>query len=96
MRTLRARMPASDVAPAAVPAAELPWVEASAARLTRDLRRAGYSVVGDLADLAPRTDRPAPAGAPVADQQVLDLAIGMLVDPSWRTTVRTREGRAER
>lgn len=96
MRTLQARMPGTDVAPAAVPASELAWVEASAARLTRELSRAGYPVVGDLADLVPRTDRPAPAGAPgAADQQVLDLAVGMLVEPGWRTARGTTEGRAE-
>ena len=97
MRTLRSRMPGGGVAPVAVPAAELPWVEASARRLTRELSRAGYPVVGDLADLTPRTDRPAPVGAPgAADQQVLDLAVGMLVDPGWRTNERITEGRAER
>ena len=97
MRTLRARMPGSAVPPASVPATELPWVEASARRLTRELTRAGYSVVGDLADLAPRTDRSAPAGPPGAtDQQVLDLAVAMLVDPGWRTREQTTEGRAER
>ena len=95
MRTLRSRMPGSGVAPVVVPAAELPWVEASARRLTRELSRTGYPVVGDLADLTPRTDRPVPVDAPgAADQQVLDLAVGMLVDAGWRTT--TTEGRTER
>ena len=97
MRTLRSRMPGGGVAPVAVPTAELSWVEASARRLTRELSRAGYPVVGDLADLTPRTDRRAPVGAPgAADQQVLDLAVGMLVDPGWRTNERITEGRAER
>jgi hypothetical protein len=52
--------------------------------MTRRLTRAGYPVVGDLADLAPRT---APTGAATGadDQQVLDLAIRMIVDPTWRT-----------
>jgi hypothetical protein len=48
----------------------------------REIARAGYPVVGDLADLAPRADGPAPT---VGDQQVLDLAIRMVVDPTWRT-----------
>ena len=98
MRTLRSRMPGTDVPPAAVPAAELAWVGASARRVTRELSRARYPVVGDLADLAPRTDRPAAVGAPGAlDQQVLDLAVAMLVDPGWRGHGEdTTEGRAER
>ena len=97
MRTLRSRMPGSDVAPAAVPAGELSWVDASARRLTRELSRAGYAVVGDLADLAPRTDRPARVDAPgAAQQQVLDLAVGMLVDPGWRSNEHITEGRAKR
>jgi hypothetical protein len=105
MRTLQTRMPDSGVAPVVVPAAEHEWVAASAARMTRRLSRAGYPVVGDLADLAPRAaaDRPGPsrpagqagrAGrAGVDDQQVLDLAIRMIVDPGWRTG---RERRVER
>ena len=98
MRTLRSRMPGTDVPPAAVPAAELAWVGAAARRVTRELSRARYPVVGDLADLAPRTDRPAAVGAPGAlDQQVLDLAVAMLVDPGWRGHGEdTTEGRAER
>jgi hypothetical protein len=77
-----------------VPAAEREWVASSAERLARRLTRAGYPVVGDLADLAPRAaaDRPGPPGPPgparvgrVDGQQVLDLAIRMIVDPGWRT-----------
>ena len=99
MRTLQTRMPDSGVAPVVVPAAEHEWVATSAARMTRRLTRAGYPVVGDLADLAPRAaaDRPGPsrpAGqAGVDGQQVLDLAIRMIVDPGWRTG---RERRVER
>lgn len=103
MRTLQTRMPGSGVAPVLVPAAEHEWVASSAARMTRRLTRAGYPVVGDLADLAPRAaaDRPGPsrpAGqAGVDGQQVLDLAIRMIVDPGWRTTgVMSRERRVER
>ena len=63
MRTLQTRMPDSGVAPVVVPAAEHEWVATSAARMTRRLTRAGYPVVGDLADLAPRAaaDRPGPS-----------------------------------
>ena len=99
MRTLQTRMPDSGVAPVVVPAAEHEWVATSAARMERRLTRAGYPVVGDLADLAPRAaaDRPGPsrpAGrAGVDGQQVLDLAIRMIVDPGWRTG---RERRVER
>ena len=88
MRTLQRRMPDSGVAPVVVPAAEHEWVASSAERMARRLTRAGYPVVGDLADLAPRAaaDRPGPAGpARVDGQQVLDLAIRMIVDPGWRT-----------
>jgi len=83
MRTLQRRIPDTGVAPVGVPAAEREWVAASAARLSRQVSRAGYPVVGDLADLTPRPARVAAAGPD--DQQVLDLAIGMVVDPTWRT-----------
>lgn len=83
MRTLQRRMPDTGVAPVGVPDTERDWVAASAARLGLHLSRAGYPVVGDLADLAPRAAPDAAAGAD--DQQVLDLAIAMIVDPRWRT-----------
>jgi hypothetical protein len=93
MRTLQRRIPDTGVAPVAVLATEREWVAASAARLGRQVSRAGYPVVGDLADLAPRA---APAAATGADhQQVLDLAIGMIVDPTWRTERQT-ERKVER
>ncbi|RYB94126.1 hypothetical protein EUA93_07080 [Nocardioides oleivorans] len=82
MRTLQRRMPGSGAAPVVVPAREREWVAESAARMGRNIARAGYPVVGDLADLAPRAETPSPA---VGDQQVLDLAIRMVADPSWRT-----------
>ncbi|GAB3015122.1 hypothetical protein GCM10011376_06590 [Nocardioides flavus (ex Wang et al. 2016)] len=97
MRTLQRRIPDTGVAPVAVPPAEHAWVAASAARLTRHLSRAGYPVVGDLADLAPHA-APAAATGP-DDQQVLDLAIAMVVDPAWRTrrtAGHTTEGQVER
>lgn len=86
MRTLQGRMPDTGAAPVVVPPREHAWVTASAERMSRGLSRAGYSVVGDLADLAPRR---APAGTTgtggAEDQQVLDLAIRMVVDPGWRS-----------
>lgn len=94
MRTLQQRIPDTGVAPVAVPAAEQEWVAASAARLARQVSRAGYPVVGDLADLGPRATTYSAAGAD--DQQVLDLAIRMIVDPAWRTPGDTTEGQVER
>ncbi len=92
MRTFQQRIPHTGVAPVAVPARHQDWVAASAERMARDLSRAGYPVVGDLADLAPRAT-PDP-GRP-DERQVLDLAIAMVVDPRWRTTDRS-EGQVER
>jgi hypothetical protein len=83
MRTLQRRIPDTGVAPVVVPAREQEWVAASAERMTRALTRAGYPVVGDLADLAPRAA--SGPGRP-DDRQVLDLAIRMVVDPRWRRT----------
>ena len=95
MRTLQRRIPDTGLAPVAVPARERAWVASSAARMTRSLTRAGYPVVGDLADLAPRavTAPTGPTGA--RDQQVLGLAIRMVVDPGWRTAAH-EEGQVER
>ncbi len=91
MRTLQRRIPETGVAPIAVPAREQGWVAASAERVSRGLSRAGYPVVGDLADLAPSaTSGP---GRP-DERQVLDLAIGMVVDPRWREADRD-EGQVE-
>ena len=95
MRTLQHRIPDTGVAPVAVPAREQEWVTTSAERMTRGLSRAGYPVVGDLAELAPSAA--SGPGRP-DDRQVLDLAIRMVVDPRWRTTDRaeTAEGQVER
>ncbi len=92
MRTLQRRIPDSGVAPIGVPARELAWVASSAERMTRGLSRAGYPVVGDLADLAPST---APGRGRPDDRQVLDLAIRMVVDPRWRGAD-SDEGQVER
>ena len=94
MRTLQQRIPDSGVAPVGVPAGEREWVARSAARTIRAVSRRGYSVVGDLADLGPRAA--APSGPPGPDdRQVLDLAIRMVVDPSWRRE-RQRQEEVER
>ena len=86
MRTLQRRMPDTGVAPVVVPASEHDWVASSAARMTRARTRAGYPVVGDGADLAPRAGRRTGetrhGGAD--DRQVLELAIRMIADPRWR------------
>lgn len=92
MRTLQQRIPDSGVAPVGVPALEREWIARSAARTVRAVTRAGYSVVGDLADLEPRpvaSAAPRPSGPD--DRQVLDLAIRMVVDPGWRERGRERE-----
>ena len=92
MRTLQERIPDRGVAPVVVPAREQQWVATSADRMARDLSRAGYPVVGDLADLAPRA--PSGPGRP-DDREVLDLAITMVVDTRWRRADRS-EGQVER
>lgn len=95
MRTLQRRIPDHGVAPVALPPREREWAVSSAERMTRGITRAGYSVVGDLADLAPRTALSAATGTGGADdRQVLDLAIRMVVDPSWRSA--GQEGQVER
>ena len=97
MRTLRRRMPDSGVAPVGVPAREWDWVAASAARTVRGVSRAGYPVVGDLTDLEPRSAASTESGpAGPDDRQVLDLAIRMVVDRTWRAgSGRTTERQVE-
>lgn len=92
MRTFGDRLPATSTPPVAVPASARPWVEAASVRVARELSRADYPVIGDLADLTPRPDSAAPAGASGADldRLVLDLATRMLVDRGWLTTEGTR------
>jgi hypothetical protein len=93
MRTFLARLPETSTPPVSIPASARPWIDAAAQRMVRDLRRADYPVVGDLADLVPSGDHadPGPAGAGL-DQLVLDLAARMLVDPDWRRATEGREG----
>lgn len=93
-RILWARMPATATPPVAVPVHDRDWLESGAARVSLELRRAGYPVVGDLADLAPRFDVTSRAGVSGAalDELVLALAVRMLVDPDWCRS----EGQASR
>jgi hypothetical protein len=90
MRTLQRRIPDSGAPPIAVPSRDHAWVAASAERMSRSLSRAGYPVVGDLADLAPRGASSATGTGGPDDGQVLDLAIRMVVDPTWRARGQVR------
>jgi len=84
--TLLPRMPVTGTPPVTLPAEHRGWVHAAAERMARQLRRAGYPVVGDPASLVP-TESAAPA-APTAPsgQLVLDLAVRMLVEAHWKET----------
>ena len=79
-RTWLPRLPATDTDPVVVPEAERAWVERAADRVARQVRRAGYPVVGDLADLAPRFASSAAVTGAELDHWVLDLAVRMLVE----------------
>ncbi len=93
MRTLQHRIPDSGVAPVAVPSREHDWVAASAERMSRSLSRAGYPVVGDLADLAPRPASGTTGAGGPDDRRVLDLAIRMVADPGWQDQPRQHVAR---
>ena len=88
--TLLGAMPASSIAPVVVPASEREWIERAAERLIHQLRRAGYPVVGDLADITPRFDAAEAPQGPELEQAVLDLAVRMLVDRSLTQGRRTQ------
>ncbi|PUA82989.1 hypothetical protein C7S10_04720 [Nocardioides currus] len=81
--TLLPRMPATGHAPVGLPAEHREWVSAAAQRMVQQLRRGGYPVVGDPAVLVPAeaTDQ---ATGPASDEAVLDLAVRMLVDDTWK------------
>ncbi len=82
--TLLPRMPVTGTPPVALPDEHREWVQAAAERMARQLSRAGYPVVGDPGVLVP-TETAAPAAPSVASGQlVLDLAVRMLVDDSWK------------
>jgi hypothetical protein len=82
-RVLRER---PDQAPIAVPERHHDWLRKRSRELIEGVRAAGYTVVGDLADLEPATV-PAGARAPgeVDDAALLDAALdalaGLLVEP---------------
>lgn len=86
-RTVWPRIPLTDVPPVALPADHREWVDAAARRMAQQLSRADYPVVGDpdSVRLSESTETAAPAApvAPIGDL-VLDLAVRMLVDPSWK------------
>lgn len=82
--TLRPRMPATGTPPVALPEEHREWVRAAAERMARQLSSAGYPVVGDPASLVP-VESAAPAAPSVASGDlVLDLAVRMLVDDTWK------------
>jgi len=82
--TLLPRMPVTGTPPVALPDEHREWVRAAAERMARQLRRAGYPVVGDPTVLVP-TESPAPAAPNVpSGRLVLDLAVRMLVDDTWK------------
>ncbi|UUZ61015.1 hypothetical protein [Nocardioides sp. B-3] len=79
-RTLLPRMPATDTPPVSLPEEHREWVHAAGERMARSLSRAGYPVVGD-----PATVVPSGSSVNVATpEQVLALAVRMLVDDSWK------------
>ncbi len=84
---LMPRMPRTATPPVAVGDRHREWVERLAADAALEIRRAGYSVVGDLGDLAPRPaeDVSRPRGV---DAAALDLAVAMLVDDTWKSETR--------
>jgi hypothetical protein len=71
-RVLRPRLSGGNVS---VPAEHRDWIEDAAHALHRQVRRAGYPVVGDPEALLPRWERPADPGP-----GVLDLAIRLLLE----------------
>jgi hypothetical protein len=86
--TLLPRMPVTDTPPVALPDEHRAWVRAAAERMARQLSRARYPVVGDPAVLLPgdpTATMPA-GGAPsvASGQQVLVLAVRMLVNGDWK------------
>lgn len=88
MTSFARRVPDTGAAPVAVPPRHRAWVERIAGRVTLDLRRAGYSVVGDLADLAPRFDAVGPTRP---DGRVLDLAMRLVADDTWQREPRSEQ-----
>lgn len=79
---LRGRVPATGVPLPSLPAGCGAWADGRAVALVGEVRRSGYPVVGDLDDLRPDLDPPAPSAVAAAD--VLALAVRMLADASWQ------------
>lgn len=79
-RTLWPRLADVGGRPVAVPEEQREWLARRAARMARQLRRAGYPVVGDLAGLAPRADRRQETRSGPSEDGVLDLAVAMLLE----------------
>ena len=84
--TLLPRMPATGTPQVVLPDEHRAWVSAAAQRMARELRRAGYPVLGDPVVLVP-VAAPGLTGRPpvvASGELVLDLAVRMLVDASWK------------
>jgi hypothetical protein len=78
----------------ALPSEHFDWVLARSQQMVADLQRAGYPVVGDLADLLPV--RPAdgiPAPDDVTDSEVLAAADDVIVSLVERLAERDKQGR---
>ncbi|QIK74850.1 hypothetical protein [Nocardioides piscis] len=91
--TVLPRMPATSTPPVSLPEEHRGWVVEAAERMCRTLSRSGYPVVGDPSSIVP-AESAAPAAPAVArGELVLDLAVGMLVDPRWKTSHDTKEPR---
>ncbi len=92
--TLLPRIPATRSPQVVLPEEHRAWVGAAAQRMARELRRAGYPVLGDPAVLVPKagllqTETAAPgltegSATPAPGELVLDLAVRMLVDEGWK------------
>ncbi|WP_310527574.1 hypothetical protein [Nocardioides sp.] len=83
-RTLLPRMPVTGTPPVALPNEHREWVRVAAERMARQLSRAGYPVVGDPASLVPTGSAAPDAPSAASGQLVLDLAVRMLVDDTWK------------
>ena len=86
-RTVWPRIPRTSMPPVSVPDEHREWVTRAAERMTRQLRRAGYPVVGDPAAVAPVLTGATPAPER-PDAGVLELAVRMLVDDDWTKETR--------
>ena len=82
--TLLPRMPATRTPQVALPDEHRAWVSAAAHRMARQLRRAGYPVVGDPDSILPSESSESGAPTPAPGGLVLDLAVQMLVDEGWK------------